>query len=54
MVAKVLELFPGARIEEVTVPPPEAAPPPDDEETPDDADTAAFDDTTHEGKANQA
>ena len=54
VVAKVLELFPGARFEEVTVPPPEAAPPPDDEETPDDADTAAFDDTTHEGKANQA
>jgi len=52
VVAKVLELFPGARIEEVTVPPPEAAPPPDDEETPDD--TAAFDVAAHEDRANQA
>ena len=53
VVARVLELFPGARIEEVTAPPPEVADVPDDDEMPD-VDTVAFDDDTPAGKANQA
>ncbi|EDP63970.1 DNA polymerase III, gamma/tau subunits [alpha proteobacterium BAL199] len=53
VVSKVLELFPGARIEEVTAPPPQASADPDDEAL-DDADTIAFDDEAPESKANQA
>jgi len=54
VVARVLELFPGARIEEVTVPPPEVADVPHDDDEMPDADTVAFDDDTPAGKANQA
>lgn len=57
VVSKVLELFPGAAIEDITAPPPpldttgEAD---DDEEALDDADTVVLDDDQPQGKANQA
>src|SRR3546814_91737 len=58
VVARVLELFPGARIEEVTAPPPETAVAPDDDDDSGDPDTVAPEDHAPEAstrsKANQA
>src|SRR3546814_9140385 len=58
VVARVLELFPGARIEEVTAPPPETAVAPDDDDDGGDPDTVAPEDHAPEAstrsKANQA
>jgi len=55
VVSRVLELFPGARIEEVTAPPPaDPVGEADDDETLDDADTVVLDDDQPADKANQA
>src|SRR3546814_6430810 len=58
VVARVLELFPGARIEEVTAPPQETAVAPEDDDDGGDPDTGAREDHAPEAstrsKANQA